>query len=252
MSKPQVVILAAGMGTRLGMSSPKPLTALADGQTIMQRQLGHLEVALPQAQVMVVVGHKPDLIMRAAPHVLFAYNHRFDRTNTSKSLLLALRLSLPGGVLWLNGDVVFQHGLLERIEPKIEADESFVCVNTAAVADEEVAYTVDRDGYILRLSKALIGGLGEAVGINYVASSDKETLIEHLESCADQDYFERGIESAIETAGMRVLALGISEFAVVEVDFPVDLERANAEVCRIPARPLASQTELGLGERYRR
>ncbi|HEX5348774.1 MAG TPA: NTP transferase domain-containing protein [Pseudonocardiaceae bacterium] len=229
---PQVVILAAGIGTRLGLSSPKPLTALADGQTIMQRQLRHLEAAFPQAQVMVVIGHKPDLIMRAVPHVLFAYNHRFERTNTSKSLLLALRLSVPGGVLWLNGDVVFECGLLERIHPMIKADESFVCVNTAAIGDEEITYTLDRDGYILRLAKAIIGGLGEAVGINYVASSDKTLLIEHLERCADQDYFERGIEFAIETAGMRVRALDISDFSVVEVDFPVDLERANSEVCK--------------------
>ena len=181
---------------------------------------------------MVVVGHQAELIMRADPHLAFAYNHRFEETNTAKSLLLALRLSPPGGVLWLNGDVVFEHGLLELIHPMIKADESFVCVNTAAVGDEEVTYTLDRDGYIVRLAKALVGGLGEAVGINYVASSDKTTLIEHLERCADQDYFERGIESAIETAGMRSRALDVSEFFVVEVDFPMDLERANSEVCR--------------------
>ena len=168
MRNPQIVILAAGLGTRLGLSSPKPLTALADGQTIMQRQLVDLKAALPEAHVMVVVGHQAELIMRADPHLAFAYNHRFEGTNTAKSLLLALRLSPPGGVLWLNGDVVFEHGLLELIDPMIKADESFVCVNTAAVGDEEVTYTLDRDGYIVRLAKALIGGLGEAVGINYV------------------------------------------------------------------------------------
>jgi CDP-glycerol glycerophosphotransferase len=75
-----------------------------------------------------------------------------------------------------------------------------------------------------------VGGLGEAVGINYIASADRATLVEHLEECTDTDYFERGIESAIETAGMPVLALDISEFFVVEVDFAGDLERANVEV----------------------
>jgi hypothetical protein len=33
----QVVILAAGMGTRLGRDAPKPLTPLLDGRTILQR-----------------------------------------------------------------------------------------------------------------------------------------------------------------------------------------------------------------------
>ncbi len=232
MSHPQVVILAAGMGTRLGLPSPKPLTPLADGRSILQRQLDHLDEAFPPARVMAVVGYKPDLIMDAAPDLLFAYNHRFSWTNTATSLLHALRLSLPGGVLWLNGDVVFETGLLDRIQPMISADTSFVCVNTAAVGDEEVAYTLDADGCVLRLSKALTDGRGEAIGINYVASSDKATLIAHLERCTDQDYFERGIESAIESAGLRMRALDISDFFVVEVDFIGDLERANSEVSK--------------------
>lgn len=235
MRDPQVVILAAGMGTRLGLSSPKPLTPLADGRTILARQLDQLGAAFPLARVLAVVGYKPDLIMGAAPEILFAYNHRFGRTNTSKSLLHALRLSLPGGVLWLNGDVVFEAGLLERIRPMISADASFVCVNTAAVGDEEVSYTLDEHGCLLRLSKALVDGRGEAVGINYVGSSDKATLIEHLERCSDQDYFERGIESAVESAGLRVQVVDISDFFVVEVDFTGDLERANSEVSKAVA-----------------
>ena len=38
----QVVILAAGMGSRLGRSLPKPLTELSDGRTIMQQQITSL------------------------------------------------------------------------------------------------------------------------------------------------------------------------------------------------------------------
>ena len=81
----------------------------------------------------------------------------------------------------------------------------------------------------MELSNTVTDGLGEAVGINYIASSDKATLIEHHEACTDQDYFERGIESAIE-AGLKVSPVDISEFFVVEVDFTADLERANEEV----------------------
>ena len=46
----------------------------------------------------------------------------------------------------------------------MRADESFICVDTATVADEEVKYTLDADGYIRELSKTVVGGLGEAVG----------------------------------------------------------------------------------------
>jgi CDP-glycerol glycerophosphotransferase len=253
----QIVILAAGMGTRLGSPSPKSLTSLVNGETILQRQLVNLEDAFPQARVTVVVGHRSDQIMEAAPHVLFAYNHRFARTNTAKSLLHALRLSLPGGVLWLNGDVVFERGLLERIRPMIVADESFVCVNTATVDEEEVAYTLDGQGYVLRLAKGLIDGLGEAVGINYVASSDKAILIEHLACCTDQDYFERGIESAIATTELRMRAVRVSDFFVMEVDFVEDLERVNLKIeqDRVISHRLAQPARFdvrtdGHGNRY--
>ena len=224
------VILAAGMGTRLGMPHPKPLTPLADGRSIMRQQLDNLGSGLDSPAVTIVVGFHAEEVMRHAPDARFVYNERYEHTNTSKSLLRALRLVPPGGVLWLNGDVVFDPKLLEKVAAGIAADHSFVCVNTEACGEEEVKYTASSDGLIEKLSKSVVGGFGEAVGINYIASADRATLVEHLEDCTDTDYFERGIESAIETAGMPVLALDISEFFVVEVDFAGDLERANVEV----------------------
>jgi CDP-glycerol glycerophosphotransferase len=223
------VILAAGMGTRLGRPHPKPLTPLADGRSIMRQQLDNLRATFgPQAHITVVVGFKMDLIMEAAAgDAAFVYNELYDQTNTCKSLLKALRLAPPGGVLWLNGDVVFVPGLLDELRKHVEAGRTFVAVNTASVADEEVKYTLSPDGYIDQLSKQVVGGLGEAVGINYVAADDRPVLIEHLDACADQDYFERGIETAIAGAGMRVSAIDISAYGCVEVDFAADLARAN-------------------------
>lgn len=223
-----VVILAAGMGTRLGRPYPKPLTPLADGRSIQQQQLDHIDAAFDgQAHTTVVVGFKKDLIMEASGgRATFVYNEVYDQTNTSKSLLKALKLSPPGGVLWLNGDVVFVPGLLDSLREYIEAERSFVAVNTESVADEEVKYTLDGDGFIAELSKKVVAGLGEAVGINYVAAQDKATLIEHLELVDDQEYFEGGIEGAIR-AGARWVPIDISAFGCVEVDFEPDLSKAN-------------------------
>jgi CDP-glycerol glycerophosphotransferase len=169
-----------------------------------------------------------DLVMEAAAEdAAFVYNELYDQTNTAKSLLKALRLAPPGGVLWLNGDVVFVPGLLDALTPYLEADRTFVAVNTANVADEEVKYTVDGEGYVKELSKEVVHGLGEAVGINYVAAADRAVLVAHLERCADGDYFERALETAVADDGLRVLAVDISDFGCVEVDFEPDLDRAN-------------------------
>ena len=227
----QVSILAAGMGTRLGRPFPKPLTELASGKSIMSQQIDNLRgVFGNDLRITVVVGFKHDLIMERFPDVLFAYNENYDQTNTSKSLLRALGVSHEGGVLWLNGDVVFDARILGTLRPLIEAEQSFVCVNTDAVSDEEVKYTVDDEGFVRELSKTVQGALGEAVGINCVASADKKLLMEHLDRCDEQDYFERGIETAIATAGLRVRPVDISEFYAVEVDFEDDLERANTVI----------------------
>lgn len=227
----QAVILAAGMGTRLGRPWPKPLTPLSDGRTIMRQQMDNLQAVFgDDVRVTTVVGYKLESILEAFPDVSYIYNEAYDQTNTNRSLLKALRLSGPGGVLWMNGDVVFDPALLTRCLPALESDTSFICVNTATVAEEEVKYTVDDRGYVALLSKQVPNALGEAVGINFVSAADKERLIVRLAECEDGDYFERGIELAIEKDGMQVSPIDITDLFAVEVDFEEDLSRANAHL----------------------
>ncbi len=227
MSK-QVVILAAGMGTRLARPLPKPLTELRDGRSIMKQQIDNLKFAFADTyRVMIVVGFKLEAIIERFPEATFVYNELYDQTNTSKSLLKALRASGDGGVLWMNGDVVFDPNVLTRVTPLMDAGQSFVVVNTSKVSDEEVKYTLDADGFIDQLSKQVTPALGEAVGINYVSAVDKAALIARLDEVGDQDYFERGIEFGIERDGLKFKAVDISDLYAVEVDFAEDLERAN-------------------------
>ena len=122
----EAVILAAGMGTRLGRPHPKPLTKLDSGETIMRRQI----------------------------------------------------------------------------------------INVRGAFSDE-------------LSKTVVGGLGEAVDINYIAAHDKPAFIGRLIECDDQDYFERGIELAIDKDGVKVKPIDISQYPAIEVDFDADLVRAN-------------------------
>jgi choline kinase len=168
-----------------------------------------------------------EMIMEAHPNATFIYNEVYDQTNTSKSLLKALRASQDSGVLWLNGDVVFDARVLDRIADRIHSEKSFVCVNTSTTAEEEVKYTVDAAGHINALSKQVKNALGEAVGINFISRHHKAAVIKYLDECADNDYFERGLELAIEKAGIELEPVDISDLFAVEVDFQDDLDRAN-------------------------
>lgn len=227
----QVVILAAGMGTRLGKPWPKPLTPLADGRSILQQQIDNVRsVFADTARISIVVGFKLEMILEAHPDVSYIYNEAYDQTNTSKSLLKALRNSHESGVLWLNGDVVFDSRVLQRVSERMKNEKSFVCVNTSAVGEEEVKYTVDNRGFINALSKRVENALGEAVGINYISSHHKSSAIKNLDACADNDYFERGLEMAIEKDGIEIEPVDISDLFAVEVDFQADLDRANSQI----------------------
>jgi len=223
----KIIILAAGIGSRLGNPFPKPLTPLKNGKTIMQQQVEKLTSYFSVDDISVIIGFKKDLIMESFPDLSYIYNQSFDRTNTSKSLLKGLKKYPKSSVLWLNGDVVFDEKILEHLLPFIAQDVSFVAVNNSEVGDEEVKYTLDKDQNINLISKEVENGLGEAVGINFISNKDLSSFIIRLVECGDMDYFEKGIELAIQKDHIQVKAVDISEFNCVEVDFEEDLKNAN-------------------------
>ena len=229
---PQVVILAAGMGTRLGRGAPQaadPAHATAAAScssswTASAPVFGR-DVADHRGRRLPQQGGSCE----APPDLLFAYNPDFDRTNTSKSLLRALRTSRAR-----RGAVAQRRRRLRPGGPGavaaelIARDQSFVCVDTSTVADEEVKYTLDEEGYIAELSKTVEGGLGEAVGINYVSAADKPVLVEHLGRLrATTTTSSAAWRRRSQQAGVRFRPLDISRFSAVEVDFEEDLARAN-------------------------
>jgi len=223
----KIVILAAGIGSRLGNPMPKPLTVLNSGKTIMHQQIDNISKFFNPDDINIVVGFKKDLIMESFPDASYIYNQSFDTTNTSKSLLKALKKNRHESVLWLNGDVVFDSNLFKGLKEYIQKEQSFVCVNNSEVGDEEVKYNLKPDGFIKDISKVITDGLGEAVGINFISKNDIKAFIDRLEECEDNDYFERGLELSIAKDNLKILPINISDFRCLEVDFKEDLDKAN-------------------------
>ena len=221
-----IIILAAGIGSRLGNPFPKPLTPLKNGKSIMQRQMDSITTYFDINDITTVVGFKKNLIMEQFPEVNYVYNPFFDTTNTSKSLLRALKKHRGNSILWFNGDVVFDPQLVSLLQNEMNNNQSFVSVNTQSVSDEEVKYTL-KDGFVESLSKEVKNGLGEAVGINFIAAKDLDVFINQLENCDDNDYFEKGLEMAIAINQLQLKVVDISAYNCIEVDFKEDLLNAN-------------------------
>ena len=222
----KAIILAAGIGSRLGNSNPKPLTKLKNGETILGRQVAYLSESLGMNNIIAIVGYKKDLIMESFPNLLYVYNNFYDTTNTSKSLLAGLNKIEDENVLWLNGDVVFEKKLLPQI---IQCSKSCMAVNTNSVGEEEIKYNVFDDGNIKDVSKTVSPALGEAVGINKIMASDLPLFKANLEKCENQDYFEKALEFSIRD-GMKIYPEDISKLLCMEIDFLDDLEQINKQL----------------------
>ena len=67
----KIIILAAGIGSRLGNPFPKPLTRLRNGKSIMQMQVDNLTTYFPLDDIVVIVGFKKDLIMENFPDLSY-------------------------------------------------------------------------------------------------------------------------------------------------------------------------------------
>jgi choline kinase len=218
----KAIILAAGIGSRIGKRFPKSLTKLSNGKSIYQNQVSILK-ANGISEIIVVVGFKKEMIMEVDASVLYTYNPLFHVTNTAKSLLIAMKRLSEDETIWLNGDVCLEKKLVARI---VKEQGNVIAVNTEACGEEEVKYRTGNDGTITEISKKVVDPEGEAVGVNKISKTDFGKLVRFLEKCDDNDYFEKGIEYAIH-AGVRFKPVDISDLKCIEVDFAKDLEKAN-------------------------
>lgn len=217
----KAIILAAGVGSRLGRPFPKSLSLLPDGKRILGRQI-HIYQKYGINEIFVVVGFKKELIMEEFPSVFYKYNPIYYITNTAKSLCCGLE-NLDDDVIWSNGDVVFDEGVIARL---LAARGNAVAVDRKKCGEEEVKYRAGEDKKILEISKTVAYPQGEAVGVNKICRQFVPSFLQCLAGCADNDYFEKGIESAIKEQ-IDFSAIDISDFRCIEVDFEEDLNLAR-------------------------
>ena len=218
----KAVILAAGIGSRLKRDLPKSLTELPDGKTILARQVDILKESKAE-EIIIVVGYKKEEIIKRFPDLTFVYNPDFETTNTSKSLMLALKSTEKNDVLWLNGDVCLDKEVVSRV---LQKGGNTVGVNSEECGEEEVKYRTDKSGKIIEISKQVKAAEGEAVGVNLISEKDFSVFIEKLTTCDNNDYFEKAIELSINDK-IEFFPADVSGCRCIEVDFKEDLEKAK-------------------------
>ncbi len=228
----KAVILAAGFGTRLSAIMPKPLTAIKNEKTILDLQIEKLTPHVPIDDIYIVVGYKKELVMEKFPDMAFVYNENYARTNTGKSLLKAVQ-KINDDILWLNGDVYFDNDILPLL---LSQKQSAVLVDNKQCGDEEVKYSIDKNGFISEISKKVKNPLGESLGINIITKKDRAFFIKALKKIKGNDYFERALELIIKENKVKITPINIGDHYCQEIDFPEDLENVQKHLHNLQSK----------------
>lgn len=229
------IVLAAGVGKRLGRELPKCLLEIG-GRTVLHRMLDAL-ASCGVGSATLVVGHRQDAIeeaLRGTPPPLpvsLLENPRF-REGAILSLHAALAILARGAVV-MDADVLFDRRILGALL-FAKAPSAILVDDAQGFTGEEMIVHGTRER-VLHIHRGVLPGapaLGEAVGFLKVSRSDGARLAELLDAAvlAGRTGIEHEEVYDELFAERTVAAVSTSGRAWTEIDFADDVRRAEEVV----------------------
>lgn len=230
MSEFAVVISAAGAGRRMKARGPKALIEIGGGETVLSRQILLIRKALPSAEIVVVVGHQKERVIKTLPKdVGWVENPIHEETNVARSLLVGVSYANAKKAILMCGDLVFGPDFLACLPEE----------GSAAIIDEnqnhrsgEVGCNIDRER-ICHFSYGVWPKWGQAVQL-----ADKELDLFRRVASRDQSarwFAYEVLNGVIDAHGVIVPAYP-DKINLVEIDSTQDIERAKNLVSRLRRR----------------
>jgi NDP-sugar pyrophosphorylase family protein len=233
------VILAAGMGTRLGKitaTRPKPLTPV-HGTSILHNCLSQLSAAGVRHAVL-VVGYLQDAIRAAVGDefagmtIEYIVSDVYATTGSAYSLWLARDVLTSGDVLLLEGDVYFEGAVLDQLlkhkgdVAAVDRFESFMSGSAAVVASNAVVEI--RTGQ----NPASAGGLFKTINIYRVErTTSTDIIVPALDGEIAQGrvkgFLEQVLSGLIAQGALQLQAADCQGLRWMEIDDARDLAHAE-------------------------
>lgn len=235
----KAIILTAGIGSRirpLTDTTPKCLLKVA-GKTILERMIENLQ-QVNVSQFIIVTGYMADVvkeyIQQRFPGLLvtFVHNERYLETNTGYSLLLTREYVRNDAFVKLDGDVVFEMAVVEKL--CASPYPNCLCIDKNIHLDKEEVKVILKDNtQVLKVGKKLNPheSHGESIGIEKLSLEGgkeffnvlKESIIkkQHLKEYYDDSY------TTLVQKGIPFYSVDISNFKWVEIDTHEDYQRAQ-------------------------
>ena len=238
MTRPrQAVILAAGLGTRLGGESqarPKGFITIGD-RPIVEESVERLASAGIE-DVVIVTGHHAEhyeaLARRRAGPIRIVHNPHYAQSGSMYSLWCAREL-VTGPFLLLESDLVYEPRALATL---LDGDVEDAILTSGATGAGDEVWVESRDGRLIGMSKDRAtlgdGDLAELVGITRVSTD----LFEIMRTIAENT-FARTLRFDYETgclaAAGRQRAIAcplVPDLVWGEIDLPSHLERVRRTI----------------------
>lgn len=233
------IILAAGVGRRLGNTAPKVMLEFG-GKTLLERHIAALH-ANGVTDIAITVGHRADLIrdelgrIGVIDRVTLIDNPRYREGSVVSLWAQRARLAAGRTVLLMDGDVLCDRRMIARL--LAAAPENALLLDQAIEPGDEPVKICLRDGVIVDFAKKpehAHDRHGESVGFFRFSAGMAAALAERVAA-----YVEGGRGAAEYEAAIRDLILAhpnrfgyedVSDLPWTEIDFDVDVARARQEI----------------------
>lgn len=236
------VLLAAGVSRRLEQAVPAPKVLLEfAGMSLIARHIANLE-RVGAKRLTIVTGFEAEQLEHAAAAIGsslpigFVHNPRF-REGSVVSLATAAGAVRGGGdIVLMDGDVLYDHRMLERL---IAGEGEAVMLVDANIepGDEPVKVCFDEAGTIVDFRKKPEYPhvrYGESVGFFRFGPAIAATLADHAEAYAADERgafeYEEAIRDLLLADPARFAAEDVTDLPWTEIDFPEDVIRARDEI----------------------
>jgi choline kinase len=236
MTSPQVFILAAGLGSRLGdLTADVPKVLLpVDGVPIVDRQLDALaSCGVADSAIHIVTGYAADTIRaRFGDRFDLVHNPLWDVHNNIVTVH-RLQAQAPDDLLIINGDTLFAPGILTSL---LDADgDAVLAVDDGGELAEEQMKVTFEDGRMTRIGKDLdpASSDGEYIGLLHFRGAALAAFHAELGRMIDEgrtdDWYEGGLNGICDQ--VAITAASTHGLPWIEVDTPEDLAAA-ADIVR--------------------
>ncbi|MGR9092890.1 MAG: phosphocholine cytidylyltransferase family protein [Gammaproteobacteria bacterium] len=238
----RAIILAAGVGARLGTHGDRPKCLLEfGGISLLERHLQNLAAA-GIGDVALCTGYRHELLEQAVaghaqPRVTTVTNPAFREGSVVSLWTMREALRAGDDVLLMDADVLYDPELL-RLLAYAPVHNRFLCDRDFEPGDEPVKICLER-GRVVEFRKQLAPNLayddaGESVGFFSLTAATAAALADITDVYVTADRrnepYEEAIRDLVLVQAAAFDVVDVTGRPWVEIDFPEDIVRANEQI----------------------